>query len=214
MASEAENVKFVEVEMKLFSCKWLPDCDPKAIVADDIKPNQMVRSVLEQLARVISTWRIISTLMSPLDITYLDQEKEFHPCFCTRQIRSNPYCHKGVPRLQTGFQLMQTTSSIKKILPEVLVPFLVVHDEADKVTDPAVSKLLYETASSSDKTIKLYPGLWHSLSYGELPENLDIIFSDVIAWLNKRVVELGNGQLEKERKIRNDTVETENSSQN
>ena len=82
------------------------------------------------------------------------------------------------------------------------------------MTDPAVSKLLYETASSSDKTIKLYPGLWHSLSYGELPENLDIIFSDVIAWLNKRVVELGNGQLEKERKIRNDTVETENSSQN
>ncbi|WOH02540.1 hypothetical protein DCAR_0521929 [Daucus carota subsp. sativus] len=120
---------------------------------------------------------------------------KFHPCFCTRQIRSNPYCYKGVPRLQTGFQLMQTTSSIEKILPEVLVPFLVVRDEADKVTDPAVSKLLFETASSSDKTI----------NYGEFPENLDIIFSDVIAW---------NGQLEKERKIRNDTVETENSSQN
>uniref|UniRef100_A0A164ZH61 Serine aminopeptidase S33 domain-containing protein n=1 Tax=Daucus carota subsp. sativus TaxID=79200 RepID=A0A164ZH61_DAUCS len=95
------------------------------VVADDIKPNQMVRSVLAQLAR----------------------------------IRSNPYCYKGVPRLQTGFQLMQTTSSIEKILPEVLVPFLVVRDEADKVTDPAVSKLLFETASSSDKTIKSYPGL-------------------------------------------------------
>lgn len=80
------------------------------------------------------------------------------------------------------------------------------------MTDPAVSKLLFETASSTDKTIKLYPGMWHSLSYGELPENIDIVFSDIIAWLDKRVI-VGNGQSENLKKIRNDTLETENTSQ-
>ncbi|KAL1817485.1 hypothetical protein ACET3Z_020059 [Daucus carota] len=94
------------------------------VVADDIKPNQMVRSVLAQLARVISTWRIIPTLMSPLEML----------------------------KKQISSMFLYTADT-------VLVPFLVVRDEADKVTDPAVSKLLFETASSSDKTIKSYPGL-------------------------------------------------------
>lgn len=73
------------------------------------------------------------------------------------------------------------------------------------MTDPAVSKLLYETASSTDKTIKLYPGMWHSLSYGELPENLDIVFTDVLTWLTERVAS-GYARLEKEAKYANDAL--------
>ncbi|KAK1396311.1 caffeoylshikimate esterase-like [Heracleum sosnowskyi] len=153
---------------------------PMCKVADDIKPNQMVRSVIAQLARVIPSWRIVPT-QDITDVAIRDVEVR-------KEIRSNPYCYTGRLRLQTGCQLMQTTRDIEKILPEISVPFLVVHGEADKVTDPAVSKLLYETASSPDKTIKLYPGMWHSLSYGELPENFDIVFSDIIAWLEKRVI--------------------------
>ena len=79
------------------------------------------------------------------------------------------------------------------------------------MTDPAVSKLLYETASSTDKTIKLYPGMWHSLSYGELPENLDIVFTDVITWLDDRVAS-GYERLEKEGKRENDPLEAKYSS--
>lgn len=71
------------------------------------------------------------------------------------------------------------------------------------MTDPSVSKLLYESASSSDKTFKLYPGMWHALTYGELPENTDTVFKDIINWLNEKAA-LGNSRLEREQKFGND----------
>lgn len=176
---------------------------PMCKIADDLKPNQVVVSVLTQLAKVIPSWRIIPT-QDIIDAAFRDPEVR-------KEIRANPYCYKGRPRLQTGYQLMLTSMDIEKKLAEVSLPFLVVHGEDDRVTDPAVSKLLFETASSTDKTIKLYPGMWHSLSYGELPENLDIVFTDVVTWLIERVAS-GYARLEKEGKLANDTLETKDSS--
>ncbi|KAL2896001.1 Caffeoylshikimate esterase [Bienertia sinuspersici] len=74
-------------------------------------------------------------------------------------VRANPYWYTGRPLLHGG---------------------------DDKVTDPAISKLLYESATSFDKTFKLYPGMWHALTYGELPENTETVFNDIIGWLDDR----------------------------
>ena len=70
--------------------------------------------------------------------------------------------------------------------PQVSLPFLIVHGGADKVTDPSVSELLYRSAASQDKTLKLYPGMWHALTSGESPDNIHTVFQDIIAWLDHR----------------------------
>lgn len=54
------------------------------------------------------------------------------------------------------------------------------------MTDPAVSQLLYQKASSTDKSLKFYPGMWHSLLYGETPENVDTVFADIVTWLDEK----------------------------
>ncbi|KAL6515973.1 hypothetical protein OROGR_019278 [Orobanche gracilis] len=77
---------------------------------------------------------------------------------------------------------------IRHCMEVVTLPFFVLHGEADTVTDPEVSRALYERASSSDKTIKLYPGMWHGLTAGEPDDNIDIVFSDIISWLDKHAV--------------------------
>lgn len=69
---------------------------------------------------------------------------------------------------------------------KVTLPFLVVHGGDDIVTDPSVSKLLYELAGSEDKTFKLYSGMWHALTSGEPPGNINLVFFDIIAWLDER----------------------------
>lgn len=66
------------------------------------------------------------------------------------------------------------------------MPFLIVHGGADKVTDPSVSELLYQSAASQDKTLKLYPGMWHALTFGESPDNIHTVFGDIISWLHQR----------------------------
>lgn len=45
--------------------------------------------------------------------------------------------------------------------------------------------------------------MWHGLLYGEPPENLEIVFSDIIGWLNEKVTS-GNARLENELKNEND----------
>lgn len=176
---------------------------PMCKIADDVKPNPLVINVLTKLTRVIPTWKIIPT-QDLVDIAFRDPQVR-------KEVRSNPYCYKGRPRLQTAYQLLTVSLDLEKRLQEVSLPFLVVHGEDDKVTDPSVSKLLHETASSSDRTIKLYPGMWHSLTYGEFPENIDTVFSDIIEWLDEKV-DLGIARLQSEHKIRNDAFDKANSS--
>lgn len=53
------------------------------------------------------------------------------------------------------------------------------------MADPLGSKLLHERASSRDKTLKLYPGMWHVLM-AEQPEDVERVFADVISWLEDR----------------------------
>lgn len=66
------------------------------------------------------------------------------------------------------------------------IPFLLLHGEEDRVTDPEISRELFLTAASVDKEFKLYPGMWHGLTSGEPDDNIELVFNDIIRWINKR----------------------------
>ncbi|KAH7853365.1 hypothetical protein Vadar_001617 [Vaccinium darrowii] len=155
---------------------WAPMCK----TGDDVRPLAVVVNVLTKLCRIIPTWKIIPT-QDIIDVAFRDPEVR------QEAIRSNPFCFKGRPRLLTGNQLLTVSLHLEQRLQEVSIPFLIVHGADDKVTNPSVSNLLYESACSTDKSFKLYPAMWHSLTYGELQENNDTVFEDVTAWLDDRV---------------------------
>ncbi|XP_023547317.1 caffeoylshikimate esterase-like [Cucurbita pepo subsp. pepo] len=164
---------------------------PMCKIAEDMRPNALTISFLTKLCKIIPTWKIIPT-QDIIDIAFKVPE-------IRKQIRENRYCYKGRPRLKTGYELLRISSELEHKLDEVSVPFLLLHGEDDRVTDKLVSKQLYDEAVSDDKTLKMYPGMWHGLLYGETPENIDIVFSDIIDWLEKR-----NVKSELEKKYEND----------
>ncbi|KAF8716944.1 hypothetical protein HU200_026047 [Digitaria exilis] len=86
--------------------------------------------------------------------------------------------HRKAPDYWDGAILLAPMCKVK-------LPFLVLHGGDDIVTDPSVSKLLFEKASSRDKTFKLYPGMWHALT-AELPDDVERVYSDIINWLDER----------------------------
>jgi len=188
---------------------------PMCKIAEEIKPHPLVISILKKLSLIIPTWKIVPT-ENIIDSAFKDPEKR-------QKIRANPYIYQDKPRLKTGYELLVTSLDMEKRLDEVSLPFLVVHGEDDKVTDPSVSKLLYTSAKSSDKTLKLYPDMWHGLTYGEPPEHIELVFSDIVAWLGKRsgtagrcpedahlekssVAEYAMMSAESERKLANDNL--------
>lgn len=170
---------------------------PMCKIADHMKPNALTISILKMLCHIIPTWKIIPT-EDVIDAAFRDPQVR-------NEIRSNPNCYKGRPRLKTAKQLLDVSLDLEQRLQEVSLPFLIVHGGDDKVTDPSVSKLLYESACSTDKTFKLYEGMWHALTYGELPENVDVVYSDIVAWLDDRVA-MRNSRLENEQKLENDNL--------
>ncbi|KAK1311916.1 hypothetical protein QJS10_CPA07g00291 [Acorus calamus] len=153
---------------------------PMCKIAEEMKPHRIVISILTKLCKIIPTWKLIPT-QDIVDIAIKMPEKR-------EKARRNHYCYHGKPRLKTGNELLMVSLEIENNLHEVSLPFLIVHGGDDIVTDPSVSRLLYESASSTDKMFKLYPGMWHALTSGEPEENIDLVFSDVISWLDQRAV--------------------------
>lgn len=164
---------------------------PMCKIADEMKPPALVVNALTLLSKIIPTWKIIPT-KDIIDIAIKDPKRR-------EEVRSNVYCYKGKPRLRTGNELLKVSLDIERNLRKVSLPFIVVHGGDDKVTDPSISKLLFESASSTDKTFKLYPEMWHALTSGESPENINIVFSDIVNWLDERSA-FGNSRLEREQK--------------
>lgn len=68
---------------------------------------------------------------------------------------------------------------------QISLPLLILHGKADIVTDPSVSKTLYEKARSSDKKLNLYDDGCHALLEGELDDVILRVFNDIITWLDE-----------------------------
>ena len=63
---------------------------------------------------------------------------------------------------------------------QLTLPLLVLVGTGDTIVPPVASELVYEKASSADKTIKRYDGLYHELV--QEPER-DQVLADMIEWL-------------------------------
>lgn len=158
---------------------------PMVKISESLKPPPIVTAVLKRVAIFAPTWQIVPT-KDIIDSAYRVPEKR-------DEVRRNPYSYTAKPRLATAVTLLNVSNELESRLGEVTIPFLLLHGEADTVTDPSVSKALYQKANSSDKTFKLYPEMWHSLTEGEPDENVDIVFKDIFAWLAEKSAASGGG---------------------
>ncbi|KAH9305677.1 hypothetical protein KI387_010081, partial [Taxus chinensis] len=161
---------------------------PMCKISDKIKPHAVVANILTWLELFIPKWKIVPT-KDVIDSAFKDPAKR-------EQIRSNELIYQDKPRLKTALEMMRTSMDLENRLCEVTVPFLVLHGEDDSVTDPCVSSLLYNSACSHDKELKIYPGMWHALTSGEPDHNVDRVFTDILSWLDHRVnnqIGLGKG---------------------
>jgi acylglycerol lipase len=90
--------------------------------------------------------------------------------------------HERFP-LGTAAEIFRAMRIIRRRGHELRLPLLVLHGTGDVVCDCAASEALVRRAASADKTLHLYPGLFHELrSEPESPQ----VFADLLAWLNAR----------------------------
>ncbi|KAL6992613.1 acylglycerol lipase [Sarracenia purpurea var. burkii] len=151
---------------------------PMCKISDKIKPGWPIPEILTFVAKFAPTLPVVPAA-DLLDKSVKSPEKKVIAAM-------NPMRYKGKPRLGTVAELLRITDYLSNHLCNVKLPFIVLHGSSDVVTDPDVSRELYEQAKSEDKTIKIFDGMMHSLLFGETDENVEIVRGEMLSWLNRR----------------------------
>lgn len=84
--------------------------------------------------------------------------------------------------MAAGYQT--AVAQLKQNLSQLRLPLLLLHGGADRITPASGSEQLYQAAQSSDKTLKIYPGLYHEI-HNEPEQNT--VFADIVTWLDGHV---------------------------
>ncbi len=97
--------------------------------------------------------------------------------------KNDPLVFHGRFPLRTGTEILRAAGQVQQRLEEINLPLLVMHGTGDIVADPEGSRLIYTRASSADKTLRLYNGMYHEI-FSELQR--EQVVNDLLAWLNAR----------------------------
>ncbi|EGG18287.1 putative phospholipase [Cavenderia fasciculata] len=143
---------------------------------DHMVPNQMIVNLLTWVSGYFPSLPIVpGDNVNALNIK--DPKKR-------AEHANHPLTYKGRARLGTGVAILKVTSKLQQQMANVNVPLLILHGSEDKVSSPLVSQELYKVAKSQDKSLKIYPGMWHSLT--SEPES-DIVYGDIVHWMEERL---------------------------
>ncbi len=127
---------------------------------------------------------VIAAVLPKMGVTVLDASAISRDKAVVDAYVNDPLVFRGKIPARMGAELVKVWRKLPEQMPEIKLPVLIMHGSADKLSDPAGSKLLYERAGSKDMTLKLYDGFYHEI-FNE-PEHKQVM-ADVEAWLTKHL---------------------------
>jgi acylglycerol lipase len=85
---------------------------------------------------------------------------------------------------KTLAEMVRADERLKNDFPKITLPVLILHGTADKATRPSGSQLFFDTAGSTDKTLKMYNGMFHDLLNDV---DKEAVMSDITRWIDGRL---------------------------
>lgn len=162
----------------LISCTYLLDhqADFKGAIlsAPAIKVSENISSFTIALGKLLSQVAPKAGILA-LDPSGISRDPEV-----VRTYNNDPLVFHGKTPARLAAEMLKAMMRVTAEIGKISLPFIVVQGSADKLVDPSGAQMLYERAGSSDKTLKMYEGLYHEV-HNE-PER-GVMFKDVEDWL-------------------------------
>ncbi len=125
---------------------------------------------------------ILSRLAPNLGLETVDPAQVVREPAARQALQADPAILRGKIPARTVATILGGVVSLQPLMPAIQVPLLILHGGADKVTEPAGSRLLAEKAGSKDKKLVMIDPALHSLlQEPEAPAVLKEIISFVDA---------------------------------
>jgi alpha-beta hydrolase superfamily lysophospholipase len=136
------------------------------------------------MPRVVrAIYKLIGRIAPRLPLTKLKAADVSRDPDVVARYDSDPLVYRGRMRAGLVAATVRATERIDRDAPSIATPMLIMHGAADALAKPDGAKALYERIASSDKTLKLYDGLYHEIL--NEPEK-DQVIADILAWLDAR----------------------------
>lgn len=99
------------------------------------------------------------------------------------EFRDDPLVYHGRIPSRTGAEILRASGEVRRAAAKVRLPVLILQGTADAVVSSEEVQRFYDELSSGDKTLRLYPGLYHDLP--REPERQTIL-AELAAWIERR----------------------------
>lgn len=128
--------------------------------------------------------KTLGAVLPGLPVQELDASAISRDPAVVRAYNTDPLVHHGKVPAGVARALLLVGETMPGRAPALAAPLLVVHGSEDRLIAVDGSRRLVEAVGSSDRELKVYPGLYHEV-FNE-PEQ-DQVLDDVVAWINARL---------------------------
>jgi alpha-beta hydrolase superfamily lysophospholipase len=128
--------------------------------------------------------RLLALLTPRLGMLKLNADGVSRDPEVVRKYIEDPLVFHGKMSARMLRELFAGMSAIQAGAANISLPMLLLHGGADVMTAPGGSRFLYEHIGSSDKTLKIYPGLYHEIL--NEPERAEVL-EEILAWCETRL---------------------------
>ena len=128
--------------------------------------------------------KLLSVLAPKMGLLPLDAHNISRDPAVVAAYINDPLVFHGKTPARLAAELLKAMQRVSAEAGKITLPFIVLQGGEDKLVEPTGAQMLYDKASSKDKTIKLYQGLYHEV-FNE-PERAQVL-KDVETWLAAHV---------------------------
>ena len=167
----------------LITSYYLLDCQDKFKGAVISAPAVRVGDSASQTTITMS--KVLSKLAPKMGVRALEANGISRDPEVVEAYVNDPLVLHGKMTARLAAELLSAMLRVTAEASKITLPFIVVQGAADSLVDPSGAQMLYDKASSEDKTLKVYEELYHEV-FNE-PER-DRVVQDVESWLESQLI--------------------------
>ncbi len=128
--------------------------------------------------------RLLSRVWPTVGLLALDATQISRDAAVVRRYRDDPLVHNGKVSARLVTELFTMMDTVAAQREHITLPLLVMHGAADAMTAPEGSEVFHQAIASEDKSLRIYPELYHEI-FNE-PER-ETVLEELSSWILQRV---------------------------
>ena len=148
------------------------------ISAPSVKVPANISPLTVTMGKIISVIAPKAGLIG-LDTSYLSHDKAVVAAY-----NADPQVFHGKMPARLSAEMLRAMMRVTAEVEKISLPMFILQGSGDTIVDPAGAQMLYEKASSQDKTLNVYEGFYHEV-HNELEK--EQMFKDLETWLEAHI---------------------------